>query len=167
MKGGLHVQEVERKEWKKADKRGARCWVYILDLSEVAVQQGLPRCWEDDYVTDLSQSLVLPHPASTGWPVPQKSLPDHDVMYPFSFGSHQAAQTSGPWCAVATPSPSLLSSLPVHCPTKAMLFVPLDPLITLLLLNCQSICGETPALKRPHQHHVLPLLLPSNGNEEP
>lgn len=87
---------------------GARCWVYILDLSDLAVQHGLPRCWEDDYVTDLSQSLVLPHPDSTGWPVPAKSIPDHDVMYPFSFGNHQAAQTSGPWYATwpQLPAPS-------------------------------------------------------------
>jgi hypothetical protein len=98
----LPKQEAERRTWRRPVKQGTRCSVYVLDFAELAVQHGIPGCREDDYVTELHESKILPDPRNTGYEVPLKTRPEHELAYPYEFGPHHVAQSSGPWCVAKT-----------------------------------------------------------------
>ena len=88
---------------RSALSRFAPTKIFVLNVSEVAAQLGLPTCSEDLFVTDPEALIVLPNPAlvpnfTTDPPPPP---PGHEWIYPYASSPHYTSQNAGPWCACA------------------------------------------------------------------
>ena len=95
---------------RSALSRFAPTKIFMLNVSEVAAQLGLPTCSEDLFVTDPEALIVLPNPAlvpnfTADPPTPP---PGHDWIYPYASSPHYTSQNAGPWCAPARQAHDLM-----------------------------------------------------------
>ncbi|CAL8469167.1 g8708 [Coccomyxa elongata] len=74
------------------------CKFFILDVSEIAQELGLPTCSDERLATDPETGMVLPNP---GRVAPEAVIPepppDHEWIYPYSVAPHYHSQNAGPW----------------------------------------------------------------------
>ena len=79
--------------------RLAHTKVFVLNISEVAAELGLPTCSEDDLVTDPEALIVLPHPSLTpNFTAERPEAPEgHEWIYPYAHSPHCNSQNAGPW----------------------------------------------------------------------
>ena len=86
--------------------RLAHTKVFVLNISEVAAELGLPTCSEDDVVTDPEALIVLPHPSLTPnfTAEPPEPPEGHEWIYPYAHSPHYNSQNAGPWSAWAANS---------------------------------------------------------------
>ncbi|KAK9822652.1 hypothetical protein WJX81_003745 [Elliptochloris bilobata] len=84
--------------------RFAHTKVFVLNVSEVAAELGLPTCSEDLFVTDPEALIVLPNPALVPnlTANPPEPPPGHEWIYPYASSPHYNSQNAGPWYVLQT-----------------------------------------------------------------
>ena len=68
------------------------------DLSEIAVELGIPACSVDRFVADPESGMTLPNPAIVPNFTHLVPPEGHDWIYPFTTLPHYHSQNAGPWC---------------------------------------------------------------------